>query len=232
MKYFLLTLISGFLINFYASDLFLNKNSFISAASKKNAKSIGSDYFPIDPEKKLIYNSNFGDLELKVTEEKNIHLFSYESDKFKYKQKLFINNKGLFVLETYQKLKLLLFITKEGNYIYDKPLLRIPFPVEVGQEWTWDGIEFVDNDSRSVKLKGKASGFETINIAAGKFDALKVETTIETSNGTKNIMTEWYAKNLGLVKMHISIKGGGALGFVRDVLGYKSIDFELKEKGK
>lgn len=229
MKYFLLTLLPGFVINFYASDLFLNRNSFVSAASTKNVKPIGTDYFPIDLKKRLIYNSSLGDLELKVTEEKNTHLFSYESDKFKYKQRLFINNKGLFVVETYQKIKLLLFITKEGNYTYDKPLLRIPFPVEVGQEWTWDGIEFVNNETRSVKIKGKVSAFETISIAAGKFDALKVETTLETSNGTKNIMTEWYAKNLGLVKMHISIEGGGALGFVRDILGYKTIDFELKE---
>jgi len=228
MKYFLLALVSG-LINFHNSDLRLHKNSFISTAPSKKVKSIGSEYFPIDLKKKLIYNSSFGDLELKVTEEKNIHLFSYESDKFKYKQRLFINNKGLFIVETYQKIKLLLFITKEGNYIYDKPLLRIPFPVEIGQDWSWNGIEFVNDETRTVKLNGKASGFETITTAAGKFEALKVETTLQTSSGSKNVMTEWYAKSLGLVKMHISIEGGGIMGFVRDVLGYKAIDFELKE---
>ena len=229
MYYFLLVLASGIIINFNIPDISLHKNSVTNASSAKNTISFGSEYFPIDLKKKLIYNSNFGDLELKVTEEKNIHLFSYESDKFKYRQKIFINNNGLFVAETYQKIKLLLFITKEGNYVYDKPLLRIPFPVEIGQTWNWDGIEFVNNETRSVKLKGKVSGFEIVNTAAGKFEALKIETTIETSSGSKNVMTEWYAKNLGLVKMHISIEGGGALGFARDILGYKTIDFELKE---
>ena len=65
MKYFLLALISG-LINFHNSDLRLHKNSFISTAPTKDVKSIGSEYFPIDLKKKLIYNSSFGDLELKV----------------------------------------------------------------------------------------------------------------------------------------------------------------------
>ena len=216
-------------INMHTPDLCLQNNSVTTAFSAKDVNLIGSEYFPTDLKKKLIYKSSFGDLELKITDEKNIHQFSYESDKFKYRQKLFVNNKGLFVVETYQKIKLLLFITKEGNYIYDKPLLRVPFPVEVGQEWSWNGIEFVNDESRSVKLKGKAAEFETVNTSAGKFEALKVETTIETSSGSKNIMTEWYAKDIGLVKMHISIEGGGALGFVRDVLGYKSIDFELKK---
>ena len=215
------------IINMHTPDLCLQNNSVTAASSATNINLIGSEYFPINLKKKLIYKSSFGDLELKITDEKNIHQFSYESDKFKYRQKLFVNNKGLFVVETYQKIKLLLFITKEGNYIYDKPLLRVPFPIEVGQEWSWNGIEFVNDESRSVKLKGKAAEFETVNTSAGKFEALKVETTIETSSGSKNIMTEWFAKDIGLVKMHISIEGGGTLGFVRDVLGYKSIDFEL-----
>ncbi|MCK7524755.1 MAG: DUF3108 domain-containing protein [Ignavibacteriales bacterium] len=176
-----------------------------------------------------MYNSSFGDLELKVTKEKNVHLFSYDSEKFKYRQKLFVNDNGLFVNETYQKIKLLLFITKEGNYVYDKPLLRIPFPVKVGQEWTWDGKEFVNDETHTVNIKGKASKFETITLPAGKFETLKVETTLETSNGTKNLLTEWYAKDIGMVKMLVSIEGGGMLGFARDILGYGTITFELKE---
>ena len=63
----------------------------------------------------------------------------------------------------------------------------------------------------------------------GKFEALIVETSLETSNGTKNIMTEWYAKDIGMVKMQVSIEGGGMLGFARDILGYGTIEFELKE---
>jgi len=229
MNYFFLAIIFGFSIIFQTSSTYLqNKLSEPSSTAVDN-KTFGSDYFPLNIKKTLIYNSSFGDLELKVTEEKKIHLFSYDSDKFKYRQKLFLNDKGLFVNESYQKIKLLLFITKEGNYVYDKPLLRIPFPVEIGQEWMWNGNEFVNDETHTVSLKGIASNFETVITPAGKFETLKIETTIETSNGSKNIMTEWYAKDLGMVKMNISIEGGGMLGFARDILGYGTIEFELKE---
>jgi hypothetical protein len=32
-----------------------------------------------------------------------------------------------------------------------------------------------------------------------------------------------------MIKMHLSIEGGGFLAFVGDILGYGDIDFELKK---
>ena len=212
-----------------STDLFIVQNKFETNIADSEDKLFGKEYFPTELKKILIYDSSFGDLELKITKENNSHIFSYDSEKFKYRQKLFVNDSGLFVNETYQKIKLLLFITKEGKYVYNKPLLRIPFPVHVGQEWTWDGKEFINDETHTVNLKAKATKVETITTPAGKFEALKVETTLETSEGTKNILTEWYAKDLGMVKMLVSIEGGGMLGFARDVLGYGTILFELKE---
>ena len=212
-----------------STDLFIVLNKFETNIADPEDKLFGKEYFPTELKKILIYDSSFGDLELKITKENNSHIFSYDSEKFKYRQKLFVNDSGLFVNETYQKIKLLLFITKEGKYVYNKPLLRIPFPVHVGQEWTWDGKEFINDETHTVNLKAKATKVETITTPAGKFEALKVETTLETSEGTKNILTEWYAKDLGMVKMLVSIEGGGMLGFARDVLGYGTILFELKE---
>ena len=227
-KHFLIIIFSLALIlvpsNFYSQT----KEHEISTTFNSD-KTYGKEYFPTEIKKTLIYDSSFGDLELKVTKDKNTHLFSYDSEKFKYRQKLFVDDKGLFVNETYQKIKLLLFLTKEGNYVYDKPLLRIPFPVKVGQEWTWDGKEYVNDETHTVNIKAKASKFEKITLPAGSFETLKVETTLETSNGTKNVLTEWYAKDLGMVKMLVSIEGGGMLGFARDILGYGTITFELKE---
>jgi len=227
-NYYLITIFIWALV-FIPSDFYPQSKENEISNTLNSDKTFGKEYFPTEIKKTLLYNSSFGDLELKVTKEKNVHLFSYDSEKFKYRQKLFVNDNGLFVNETYQKIKLLLFITKEGNYVYDKPLLRIPFPVKVGQEWTWDGKEFVNDETHTVNIKGKASKFETITLPAGKFETLKVETTLETSNGTKNLLTEWYAKDLGMVKMLVSIEGGGMLGFARDILGYGTITFELKE---
>lgn len=225
-----------FLIIIFSLALIFNPSDFYSQ-SKENKistnlnsdKTYGKEYFPTELKQTLIYDSSFGDLVLKVTKEKNVHLFSYDSEKFKYRQKLFVDDEGLFVNETYQKIKLLLFITKEGNYVYDKPLLRVPFPVQIGQEWSWNGKEFINDETHTVNLKGKASKIETITLPAGKFETLKVETTLETSEGTKNILTEWYAKDVGMIKMQVSIEGGGMLGFARDILGYGTITFELKE---
>ncbi len=212
-----------------STDLFIVQNKFETNIADSEDKLFGKEYFPTELKKILIYDSSFGDLELKITKENNSHIFSYDSEKFKYRQRLFVNDSGLFVNETYQKIKLLLFITKEGKYVYNKPLLRIPFPVQVGQEWTWNGKEFINDETHTVNLKAKATKFETITTPAGKFETLKVETTLETSEGTKNILSEWYAKDLGMVKMLVSIEGGGMLGFARDVLGYGTILFELKE---
>jgi len=227
-NYFLITLF-GLTFIFTTSAFYLQTTESPIFSSLNEDKLYGKEFFPIELKKTLIYDSSFGDLVLKVTKENNVHLFSYDSDKFKYRQKLFVNEQGLYVNETYQKIKLLLFLTKEGNYVYDKPLLRIPFPVKVGQEWSWDGKEFIDDETHTVNIKGKASKIETITLPAGTFETLKVETTLETSNGTKNLLTEWYAKDLGMVKMLVSIEGGGMLGFARDILGYGTIVFELKE---
>jgi len=46
---------------------------------------------------------------------------------------------------------------------------------------------------------------------------------------TPTISTVLYAKDFGMVKMLVSIEGGGMLGFARDILGYGTITFELKE---
>lgn len=229
MNNYLLRLYFGLALIFITSAFYLQTSESQIFSKSNEDKTFGKEYFPTELKKTLIYDSSFGDLELKVTKENNIYLFSYDSEKFKYRQRLFVNDNGLFVNETYQKIKLLLFITKEGNYVYDKPLLRVPFPVKIGQEWKWDGKEFINDETHTVNLKGKVTKIETITTPAGKFETLKVETTLETSEGTKNILTEWYAKDLGMIKMLVSIEGGGMLGFARDILGYGTILFELKE---
>ena len=153
-KHFLIIIFSLTLI-FIPSDFYSQSKENKISTTFNSDKTYGKEYFPTEIKKTLIYDSSFGDLELKVTKDKNIHLFSYDSEKFKYRQKLFVDDKGLFVNETYQKIKLLLFLTKEGNYVYDKPLLRIPFPVKVGQEWTWDGKEYVNDETHNVNIKAK-----------------------------------------------------------------------------
>ena len=107
--------------------------------------------------------------------------------------------------------------------------MRIPFPIEIGKEWHTSGIEIHGNDTGTVNLNGKVIGMDSVSTPAGKFNAVKIQSMLINSAGTKNEITEWYANGIGMVKMHVSIEGGGIMGTVRDLLGYDEINFVLKE---
>jgi len=96
-------------------------------------------------------------------------------------------------------------------------------------KWEWTGDEYSGGNTNKVKVTGKAIDTELVSTKAGTFDAIKLESVVESSTNTKNIVTEWYVKGTGLIKAHIVIEGGGLEGALRDFLGYGTIDFELKE---
>ena len=133
------------------------------------------------------------------------------------------------MVETYQYVKLFLFLNKENTYSYNKPLLRIPQTPTPGKTWHWEGIEYNGKDSSTISVTGSVICNETVSIKAGTFETIKVETIVRSSSGSRNIIKEWYSENIGLVKANIIIEGGGMMGLIRDVLGYGEINFELKE---
>jgi hypothetical protein len=192
-------------------------------------KNSGPEYFSGNEKVILTYKSDFGETKSWIVKEKGSLKFYNQSDDFKYQQKLLINDKGVFVEEVYQKISIFLFVKKEGRYTYSKPMLRVPFPIVENAQWKWSGEEFCDGDTSTISLTGKIVGMDTVLTEAGKFEALKIETIIETSDETKNIITEWFAVGIGMVKMHLSIEGGGFLAFVGNIFGYGDIDFELKK---
>ena len=195
----------------------------------KNIKTFGVEYFSVNDKKILTYKSDFGDTKSWFSTDDSLIVFHNESDNFQYRQKLLINDKGVFVKETYQRIKVFLFINKEGTYTYSKPLLRIPFPIDEGSQWTWDGKEFCDGDTNTVSVTGKIVGLDTVTTDAGKFEAMKIESVIQSSEGTKNILTEWFAAGIGMVKLHLVIEGSGFASFIKNILGYGNIDFELEK---
>ncbi|MHB8906077.1 MAG: TapB family protein, partial [Melioribacteraceae bacterium] len=104
-----------------------------------------------------------------------------------------------------------------------------PLPLNLGVEWKWEGDEYSDGDTNKVKVTGKAFDKEFVMTKAGRFEAIKLESIIEGSANAKNRVTEWFAEGIGLIKAKIIIEGGGVMGFLRDLLGYGTIEFELKE---
>ncbi len=188
-----------------------------------------NSYFPPNDNEILIYNSSFGESITKYYQEGGFTISSSEADDFKYRQALIIKEDGVYVTETYQFLKIFLFINKEATFTYGKPLLRFPLPLSPGMEWEWEGKEYSDGDMNKVKVNGKAIDKEIIMTEAGRFEAIKIESIIEGANNAKNKVTEWYAEGIGLIKAKIIIGGGGLMGVLRDILGYGTIEFELKE---
>ena len=207
--------------------LLVNMNNASSAKEKNGVNS--NSYFPVNNGITLVYESSFGENTTRYFNDGEFTISSSEGDKFKYRQTLIIKDDGIYVKETYQFLNVLLFIKKEETFTYNKPLLRFPLPLFTGREWKWEGEEYSKNGTTKVKIFGKVLNKEFIITKAGTFEAIKLESVIEGSSNEKNTVTEWYVKDLGLIKAKIIIEGGGMLGFLRDILGYSTIEFELTE---
>jgi len=214
----------------YIIPLFLLFAAFSDASSTKEKTVINShSYFPINKNITLIYKSSFGESVTKYFRNGEFTISSSESEKFKYKQTLLIKDDGVYVNEIYQYLKIFLFIKKEASFTYGKPLLRFPLPLTPGISWACEGEEYSDGDMNKVKVTGKALAKEFVTTKAGRFEAIKLESLIEGTANAKNRVTEWYAEGIGLIKAKIIIEGGGVMGFLRDILGYGTIEFELQE---
>ncbi|HMU44486.1 MAG TPA: hypothetical protein PKA80_14405 [Ignavibacteriaceae bacterium] len=216
------------LLNILILLLLLSANSVNPSEKNKTIKN-SNVYFPINNGKTLIYESSFGESSTIYFQDGEFTISLSEGDDFKYKQTLMIKEDGVYSKETYQYLKIFLFIKKEATVTYNKPLLRFPLPLVPGAEWKWEGEEYSDGEMNKVKVSGKSFNKELILTKAGRLEAIKIETIIESGDDVKNRVTEWYAEGLGLIKAKIIIEGGGMMGLLRDVLGYGTIEFELAQ---
>jgi DUF3108-like len=197
--------------------------------NKEKTHVITNSYFPVNNSIELVYNSSFGECITKYFQDGEFTISSSEADDFKYREALIIKEDGVYVIETYQFLKIFLFINKEATSTYEKPLLRFPLPLLPGMGWEWEGAEHSDGDTCKVKVTGTVIGKEFVKTDAGRFEAIRIESLVEGSSDLKNRVTEWFAEGIGLIKVQAIIEGGGIMGFARDILGYGVIEFELKE---
>ena len=199
------------------------------SSDKGKSDANSTSYFPVNNKITLVYESSFGESITNYSQNGDLTISSSEADKFKYRQTLMIKDDGVYVKETYQFLKIFLFIKKEATFTYRKPLLRFPLPLSPGMEWEWEGDEYSDGEINKVKVTGKAIDKEFVTTKAGRFEAIKLESIVEGSDNAKNNVTEWYVEGIGLIKAKIIVEGGGITGVLRDILGYGTIEFELKE---
>jgi hypothetical protein len=203
----------------------------LSAGASVKKVSVGDEnsYFPVNNGVTLVYQSTFGESLTTYTQNGEFTISSNIAKNFKYRQTMIIKDDGVYVKETYQFIKVLLLFKKETTYTYGNPLLRFPLPLSPGTAWTWEGDEYAGGKTNKVKVTGNVLAKEWIATKAGRFEAIKLESFIESSSKEKNRVTEWYAEGIGLIKAKIVIEGGGAMGTLRDIMGYGTIEFELKE---
>lgn len=196
----------------------------------KNINTFGREYVPYNDKVVLVYKSSNFDETLSNTVIKNqTAILENKSDDFIYRQKYELKEDGLYISETYQKIKVLLFFRAEKLVTYNKDLLKIPFPVKTGQQWSCERTEYCDGDSNKVSLVAKCIGMEEITTEAGKFTTMKLESNIKSTDGSTNLVEEWIAPNVGIVKVRVRMYGGGLTGTIRDLLGLGEMNFELKQ---
>ena len=103
----------------------------LSGASLNKVKTnlISISYFPINQDAELVYESSFGETVTKYFQDGEFTISSSEADDFKYRQALIIKNDGVYVMETYQFVKIFLFINKEATFFVWKTIVTISSPL-------------------------------------------------------------------------------------------------------
>ncbi|HEX8708158.1 MAG TPA: hypothetical protein VF723_07955 [Pyrinomonadaceae bacterium] len=86
-------------------------------------------------------------------------------------------------------------------------------PLVAGAKWEWAGKGMQD---QSLSESSEVVGFETVEVPAGKFKAMKIVSKV-LAGGIKTTKTFWYADGVGLVK---SMTEAGAISYGSELLDY------------
>ncbi|MFA8342461.1 MAG: hypothetical protein ACEPO8_05760 [Rhodothermaceae bacterium] len=204
-------------------------NLYFTGEFKKAKENFDESYFPVNPKKTLIYESDFGDTKFSITGSENSYTITNKSDDFDYKQTLLRKDGKYYITKTEQDVDVFLFFSSSSKVTYNKPALRFPFPLQKGDSWKWEGYEYSEDDSTLITISGKVVGTEEITVPAGEFNCLKIETEIGGEDESKDVVTEWLAEDVGLVKIEAQVGKGGVVGLLQSILGLETLKFELKE---
>lgn len=83
-----------------------------------------------------------------------------------------------------------------GKVALDPPRPMLRFPLAPGASWTWNGTARANTE---VYERSQVRGTEKVEVPAGRFDAVKIETEIR-QGGAAATKTSWFAPNVGLVR--------------------------------
>jgi len=192
---------------------------------------IGPEYFPTDPELKLVYNSSMGEAYAEIKKKGSSYIMDLRNDDFYFVQTVYVENDTIFLTKLEQEVDIFLFISSSASVTYGSPYLRFPFPLKNNDSWTWNGVEYIDEKNPdTIKVSGKVLGQEIVETEAGKFECIKFQIDIhKKKSGSHTKFYEWRAPKIGLVKLEAFIDSKGFIGTVMNLLGYDEMKFELKK---
>jgi mRNA-degrading endonuclease HigB of HigAB toxin-antitoxin module len=196
-------------------------------------REITKEYFPTDSSLKLVYNSSFGEASAVIKKKNNSYIMDLRNDDFFFVQTIQVKNDTIYLTKLDQEVDVFLFISAGSSITYNRPYLRYPFPLNINDNWHWNGVEYIDEkDPDTISVSGKVLGEELIKTEAGNFDCVKFQIDIrKKKSGTHTKFYEWRTPKIGLVKLEAFIDSNGFIGTVMSLLGYDEMKFELKKIG-
>lgn len=96
---------------------------------------------------------------------------------------------------------------------YQPVKLYLKNPLSVGASWEWKGKGMMGVD---IEESSRVTGVEEVEVPAGKFQAMKVETKV-IQGGTPVTKTYWFANWVGMVK---SMTDTGSVKSTTELLDY------------
>ena len=191
-------------------------------------KSIDNDYYPLDVNTKMIYESTFGETTCTTRKDGNNYQHEIKSDGFEMFQRLGFVDDSYVVIDMQQEIDVFLFITHSVDVKYGEPAQMIGLPLVQGETWKWTGVEYIDDNVDTLFITAEYSGDELITTPAGEFNCKKVNYVIRKSSGKVTRYYEWRTPGIGLVKLEADLDPRGFAGTIQNLLGYDEIYFTLK----
>ncbi len=191
-------------------------------------KSIDKDYYPLDVNTKMIYESTFGETTCITRKDGDNYQQEFKSDGFEMFQRLGFVDDSYVVIDLQQEIDVFLFITHSVDVNYGEPAQMIGLPLVQGETWEWTGVEYIDDNIDTLFITAEYTGDEIITTPAGEFNCKKVNYVIKKSSGKITRYYEWRTPDIGLVKLEADFDPKGFAGMIQGLLGYGEIYFTLK----
>jgi hypothetical protein len=201
-----------------------------NGSEKKIIKNFGKEYFVLNPEVRLIYESTFGETECNTRKEGSNFIQEFDGDDFKMVQELKLANDAMSIIRMDQELNILFITAHSINVTYSEPAKLVSIPVKEDVKSEWYGLEYVnDHHADTITITSEYKGNKVIKTEAGEFDCIILDYTITKKSGRINRYREWRAPNVGLVQLTAIVDPGGFVGLMTKILGIDEIYFRLKE---